>query len=346
MSNKILNNTEIPPGENTLTQPVIKEGITGFKDFFHLEIFEVLPLLLFLLSTFAFLSIFADGFLTVNNLLNVLRQISYSTILAIGLGIIIIGGGIDLSVGAIAALVGIICATSLEAGINTYIAILLGIIVGIACGFFNGTMIAHIGIPPFIMTLALGFVNQGIIFTWTKGYPIYDGFTDQFLFLGIGYMFNIPTPVIIMIIFMIISYIFITKTSYGRYIYALGSSEESLRACGIDTKKIRLLTYIISGFLSAVAGIVMTARMQSGQPAIGMGGGLSLLLNSITGVILGGIDLSGGKGSLFGILGGTLFIGILTNGLAILGFGTYRQMIIIGLALMAALCWNVLRVKK
>ena len=107
-----------------------------------------------------------------------------------------------------------------------------------------------------------------------------------------------------------------------------------------------LLCRFFSGFLSAVAGIVMTARMQSGQPAIGMGGGLGLLLNSITGVILGGIDLSGGKGSLFGILGGTLFIGILTNGLAILGFGTYRQMIIIGLALMAALCWNVLRVKK
>ena len=207
-------------------------------------------------------------------------------------------------------------------------------------------MIAYIGIPPFIMTLALGFVNQGIIFTWTRGYPIYDGFTDQFLFLGIGYLFNIPTPVIIMLVFLTISYIFMSKTSFGRYIYALGSSEESLRACGIDTKKIRLLTYIFSGFLSAVAGIVMTARMQSGQPAIGMGGGLTLLLNSITGVILGGIDLSGGKGSLFGILGGTLFIGILTNGLAILGFGTYRQMIIIGLALMAALCWNVLRVKK
>jgi len=137
-----------------------------------------------------------------------------------------------------------------------------------------------------------------------------------------------------------------SKTSYGRYIYALGNSEDSLRVCGINTKRIRLMTYVISGFLAGVAGIVMTARMQSGQPAIGMGGGLSLILNAITGVILGGIDLSGGKGSLFGILGGTLFIGILTNGLAILGFGTYRQMILIGLALMVALCWNVMRVKK
>ena len=346
MSRKIDRRPGDPPVEAHSNASVVLGEQTNLKDFLSSDIFEVLPLILFLVGTFTIFAIFADGFLTVSNLLNVLRQISYSTILALGLGIIIIGGGIDLSVGSIAALVGIVSAASLAAGINTYMAILLGLLAGVACGFVNGTMVAYIGIPPFIMTLALGFVNQGIIFTWTKGYPIYDGFTDLFLFIGIGYLFNIPTPVILMLVFLVIAYIFISKTSYGRYIYALGNNEESLRVCGINTKKIRLLTYILSGFLSAVAGIVMTARMQSGQPAVGMGGGLTLLLNSITGILLGGIELSGGKGSLLGILAGTLFIGILTNGLTILGFGTYRLMIIIGLALMAALAWNILRVKK
>ncbi len=346
MSQKIDRRSGDPPVEAYSNGSVVLGQQTNLKDFLSSDIFDVLPLILFLVGTFTIFAIFADGFLTVNNLLNVLRQISYSTILALGLGIIIIGGGIDLSVGSIAALVGIVSAASLAAGINTYIAILLGLLAGLACGFVNGTMVAYVGIPPFIMTLALGFVNQGVIFTWTKGYPIYDGFTDLFLFIGIGYLFNIPTPVILMLVFLVIAYIFISKTSYGRYIYALGNNEESLRVCGINTKKIRLLTYVLSGFLSAVAGIVMTARMQSGQPAVGMGGGLTLLLNSITGILLGGIELSGGKGSLLGILAGTLFIGILTNGLTILGFGTYRLMIIIGLALMAALAWNILRVKK
>ena len=346
MSQKIDRRSGDPPVEAYSNGSVVLGEQTKLKDFLSSDIFDVLPLLLFLVGTFTIFAIFADGFLTVNNLLNVLRQISYSTILALGLGIIIIGGGIDLSVGSIAALVGIVSAASLAAGIDTYMAILLGLLAGVACGFVNGTMVAYVGIPPFIMTLALGFVNQGIIFTWTKGYPIYDGFTDLFLFIGIGYLFNIPTPVVLMLVFLVIAYIFISKTSYGRYIYALGNNEESLRVCGINTKKIRLLTYVLSGFLSAVAGIVMTARMQSGQPAVGMGGGLTLLLNSITGILLGGIELSGGKGSLLGILAGTLFIGILTNGLTILGFGTYRLMIIIGLALMAALAWNILRVKK
>ncbi len=346
MSQKIDRRSGDPPVEAYSNGSVVLGQQTNLKDFLSSDIFDVLPLLLFLVGTFTIFAIFADGFLTVNNLLNVLRQISYSTILALGLGIIIIGGGIDLSVGSIAALVGIVSAASLAAGIDTYMAILLGLLAGVACGFVNGTMVAYVGIPPFIMTLALGFVNQGIIFTWTKGYPIYDGFTDLFLFIGIGYLFNIPTPVVLMLVFLVIAYIFISKTSYGRYIYALGNNEESLRVCGINTKKIRLLTYVLSGFLSAVAGIVMTARMQSGQPAVGMGGGLTLLLNSITGILLGGIELSGGKGSLLGILAGTLFIGILTNGLTILGFGTYRLMIIIGLALMAALAWNILRVKK
>ena len=327
---------EVP--ENKLQQK-LKELLTS-------DAFEVLPLVLFLAGTLVFFAIFADGFLTTNNLLNVFRQISYSSILALGLGIIIIGGGIDLSVGAVAALAGVISADALEAGLGTPMAILLGLVAGLGCGAINGSMIAYMGIPPFIMTLALGFVNQGIIYVWTQGYPIYDGFTDAFLFLGIGYVFDIPTPVLILLLTLIICYLFIGPTSYGRYIYALGNSEDSLRACGVNTRRIRLMAYTIAGFCSGVAGIVMTARMQSGQPSVAIGGGLTLLLYSITGVILGGVDLSGGKGSLFGILGGTLFIGVLTNGLAIMGFGTYRQNILIGLALIVALCWNVMRAKK
>jgi len=307
------------------------------------EAFKFIPLTILLVGTIIFLSIYTEGFLTVGNLLNVLRQISYGTILALGLGMIVLTGGIDLSLGNIAALVGIVCASSLAAGVNTYLALLYGLAVGVSCGFVNGTMVSYVGIPPFIMTLAMMFVTQGATFLWTSGYPIYEGFTPQFLFLGVGYILGIPTPVIILLICFVVGFLFISRTSYGRYIYALGNDEEALRACGVNIRVIKMLPYVIAGFFASLTGIVMTARMQSGQPSAA---GLTMILTALTAVVLGGFNLAGGEGSLIGILMGALFVGILNNGLVILGFGTFHQLVIIGLILMLALSWNVVRVKR
>lgn len=307
------------------------------------EAFKFIPLILLLVGTIIFLSIYTERFLTIGNLLNVFRQISYSTILALGLGMVVLTGGMDLSLGNIAALVGIICASSLGAGTNTYLALLYGIVAGVFCGCVNGAMVSYIGIPPFLQTLAMCFVTQGVTFLWTRGYPIYEGFTPQFLFLGVGYILGIPTPVIILLICFFLAYLFISSTSYGRYIYALGNNEEALRACGVNIKRIKMLPYVVAGFLASITGIVMTARMQSGQPSAA---GLTMILTALTAVALGGFDLTGGEGSLIGVLVGGLFVGILNNGLIILGFGTFHQMIIIGFILMGALSWNLVRVKR
>lgn len=307
------------------------------------EAFKFVPLTVLLVVTIIFLSIYTERFLTIGNLLNVLRQISYSTILALGLGMIVLTGGMDLSLGNIAALVGIVCASSLAAGVNTYLALLYGIAVGVLCGSVNGVMISYMGIPPFLQTLAMGFVTQGVTFLWTRGYPVYEGFTPQFLFLGVGYLLDIPTPVVILLVCFLLAYVFISRTSYGRYIYALGNDENALRLCGVNVKRMKVLPYVIAGFLACVTGIVMTARMQSGQPSAA---GLTMILTALTAVALGGFDLTGGEGSLIGVLMGGIFVGILNNGLVILGFGTFHQLIIIGLTLMGALSWNVVRVKR
>ena len=307
------------------------------------EILKYIPLTAFIFGTIIFLSISTNRFLTITNLINVLRQISYSTILAIGLGMVIIIGGIDLSLGNIAAFVGIACASSLAAGISTWLVLLYGISMGMCIGTVNAIMISYVGIPPFIMTLAMMFVTEGATFLWTKGYPIYEGFTPQFLFLGMGHILGIPTPIIIMLLCFIIAFLFLGKTSFGRYIYALGNNEEALRTCAVNVKLIKMLPYIIAGFFASITGIIMTARMQSGQPSAA---GVSMILTALTAIVLGGFNLSGGEGSLIGILLGSFFVGILNNGLVILGFSTFHQLVIIGLILMVALSWNVLLLRR
>ncbi|MDF2636733.1 MAG: ribose transporter permease [Pelosinus sp.] len=256
------------------------------------------------------LTILSDRFLTVNNLLNVTRQISINAIISVGMTLVILTGGIDLSVGSIVALTGSITAGLLVGGQSIFLAILVGMLVGVTLGLCNGLLITRGRIPPFIATLGIMTAARGFTLVYTEGRPI-TGMGEGFRFLGGGYIGGIPVPVIIMIIIFIATYIMLKKTRLGRYIYAIGGNEEAARLSGINTKKILLSVYALGGLLAGFSGIIMASRLNSAQPTAG----ISFELDAIAAVVLGGTSFAGGGGTIGGTLIGAFIIGILDNGL-------------------------------
>lgn len=272
------------------------------------------------------LSITSPYFLTVSNILNVLRQISMVGIVSVGMTFVIITGGIDLSVGSVLALSGVFTAISINSGINLYLAIIIGVVAGSLCGFLSGILIASkINMPPFIATLAMMSTARGVSLVLTSGRPIY-GLPKQFGFIAGGNMFGVPLPIIIMILMYIIGYLILTYIRQGIYYYSVGGNENASRLAGVNTKKIKLSAYVISGFTASVAGIIMTSRLISIEPMAGQG----YELDAIAAVVIGGTTLSGGEGSLIGTFIGALIIGVLRNGLNLLNISAYWQQIAIG----------------
>lgn len=258
---------------------------------------------------------------------------TYSGLLAFGMTFVILIGGIDLSVGAILALVGIVTASMIQSGLNPILATLLGIVFGALCGTFNGLLIAVGRIAPFIATLATMILFRGFAQEYSQSKPISVNGSGFFDTIGSGYIFNIlPTPVLIMLVIYLVLWFVLKKTAFGRHVYALGGSEDVALISGLKVKTIKLWVYTLSGALSAIAALVVTSRLSSASPNAGS----MYELDAIAAVVLGGTSLSGGRGWIFGTLVGVVLLGVLSNGLNLLNVSANYQLIIKGLVILFA----------
>jgi len=288
------------------------------------------------------LSIATDSFLTQKNLLNVLRQIASNANLAFGMTFAIILGGIDLSVGSILAFSGTLAAGLItNSGLPVLAAVLIGLTSGTLMGAVNGTMIAKTGMPPFIVTLAMMQIARGATYVYTGGQPIRT-MVDSFEVIGTGYLGPIPLPVIYMIVFFAFTAILLGRTKFGRYVYAIGGNDKAAQFSGIQIGKIKILVYTLIGFLSAFTGIMLCARMASGQPTAGDGAEM----DAIAAVVLGGTSMQGGVGKLGGTLIGVLIIGVMNNGLNLLRINSFWQLIAKGLVILLAVYIDMLKKRR
>lgn len=274
-----------------------------------------------------------DKFLTSNNMISVLRQISINAYIALGMTLIIILGNIDLSVGSIVAMSGTLTVGFIvNQGVPIGAAIVIGLVFGTLAGFINGFIVSTFKVPSFIITMAMMNVASGIAYVYSGGQStrIKD---DLFIAIGTGYLFNtIPLPVVYMIILIAIISFVLSKTQFGTYIYAIGGNREAARLSGVPTKKVEIVVFTISGFLSAFAGLVLCSRMYSGQPSVGSG----YELDAIAACVLGGTSMAGGKGRISGTVFGAMVIGVISNGLNLIGVSSYWQLIVKGLIIVCA----------
>ncbi|WP_245858772.1 ABC transporter permease subunit [Chryseomicrobium excrementi] len=293
---------------------------------------KLVPFLgLFLIITI--ITILNPDFLSVNNLLNVLRQVSINAIIAFGMTFVILTGGIDLSVGSILALTGAVTAGMMAGGTDPILAMLLGLILGALLGAVNGILISKGNVAPFIATLATMTIYRGLTLVYTEGRPI-SGLGDSLTFqmLGKGYFFGIPVPVVTMLVSFGILYFILKKTTFGRRVYAVGGNEEASKLSGIKTGRIKIYVYALTGFLSALAALILTSRLNSAQPTAGQ----MFELDAIAAVVLGGTSLTGGRGWIVGTLIGALIIGVLNNGLNLIGVSSFFQQVVKGLVILFA----------
>jgi len=288
------------------------------------------------------LSILSDKFMTADNVWNVMRQISVNICIAVGMTLVVLTSGIDLSVGSVLALCGAITAGLLKNGLSIQSADLFigftilgaavaGIFTGALAGAFNGWTITRFKVPPFVATLAMLTIARGLTMLWTKGFPI-SVLGDDFARIGTGWFIGIPVPVWISALVVAAAVILTGKTPLGRYIYAIGGNENAARLSGININKVKITVYAIAGALAAVGGLIVTSRLDSAQP----NAGVSYELDAIAAVVIGGTSLSGGKGSIWGTVLGAVIIGVLNNGLVLLNVSPFWQQVVKGAVILLA----------
>lgn len=311
----------------------------GFTRYFK----ENMGTLIGLLAMCVILSLTTNGvFYSQRNLVNVLRQVSSNACLAFGMTFAIITGGIDLSVGSILALSG-----TLSAGFIAFNnmpvaqAVILAIVIGTALGLFNGFVIAKTTIPPFIVTLAMMQIARGAAYIYSNGQPIRAMFPD-YQIIGTGWLGPIPYPVIYMIVFLIVCVILLSKTRFGRHVYAVGGNDKAAIFSGVNVARTKILVYTMSGFLAAFTGVVLCARMASGQPTAGQ----SFEMDAIAATVLGGTSMSGGVGKIGSTMIGVLIIGVLNNGLNLLGLNSFWQQIAKGIVILLAVYVDMLKKRR
>lgn len=283
--------------------------------------------LIALLILIAVVSTLSPNFFTLNNLFNILQQTSVNAIMAVGMTLVILTSGIDLSVGSLLALTGAVAASLVGAEVNALVAAIGALALGAAIGGITGIIVAKGRVQAFIATLVMMLLLRGITMVYTDGSPISTGFSDNsdlFGWLGIGRPLGVPTPVWLMAIVFLAAWFMLQHTRLGRYIYALGGNEAATRLSGISVNKIKIAVYALCGMLAALAGIIEVARLSSAQPTAGTG----YELDAIAAVVLGGTSLAGGRGRIMGTLIGALILGFLNNGLNLLGVSSYYQMIV------------------
>ena len=278
-----------------------------------------------LLLVCVILSFTTTTFLNSENLFNVLKQVSLVTIVAAGQTFIIISGGIDLSVGFILGLSGIIMSNMMLSGVSVPVSVLVGVLTGVAFGYLNGVLITKLKLPPFIITLGMASVCKGIVLVITKGFPI--EVTSEFVIaLGQGYVGPVPIMAIIMVVLVVIAAFILEKTVFGNRVKALGGNELAASLSGINVNRTKRFIYAFAGLFCGLAGIIMTGRLNSGNP----NAGLSFDMDSIAATIVGGTSLSGGSGSVFGTMLGALLLGTIRNGLVLLNVNMYWQTVVTG----------------
>ena len=289
-------------------------------------------ILVIFLIAMAFLS---DRFFTFKNLTNVGRQISLNAILALGMTLVIISGGIDLSVGGVCALGCCVCAKILNSTGSSLLAIAVVLLIGLAVGAFNGFVVSKTGIAPFIVMLSTVSIIRGITLVMTNASPMPIS-NAAFKFIGQGTLLGIPFPIYITLILAIITAFVMNKTVFGRYVYAIGGNERSAVVAGIQVKKVKISVYMVSGFLAAFTAIIYTSRLSSGVPSLGDG----FEMDAITAAVIGGASLAGGQGHIWGTMIGAVIIGILNNALNLLNINSYFQDIVKGVVVLLAVLFD------
>ena len=298
------------------------------------------------------LSLASEQFLTVPNLRNILLQISVNLCLSIGMTLIILTGGIDLSVGAILGLAGAVAAGLLKNGLTLKLlgvqlqftpfgAAVAGILVGLILGWHNGMAITRFKLPPFVATLGMLSIGRGLTMLWTNGFPV-TALGPTFGFIGAGFWLGVPMAIWISAALVVTFYLISIHTTLGRYIYAVGGSEKAATFAGLNVNRIKVWVYTLAGGLAAVGGLILTARLDAADPKAGLG----YELDSIAAVVIGGTSLSGGRGSILGTVLGCLIIGVLNNGLVLLEVSPFWQAVIKGYVILLAVAVDKLGAKR
>lgn len=296
---------------------------------------------IFLLICLFFATV-SERFLTMANLLNVALQTSIIAIVALGMTFTILTAGIDLSVGSLMALCGALAAgLAVRQELGTYGGIGLALLVGMSLGLVNGLLIIRGGMPPFVATLAMLAVARGLTLVYTDGRPI-AGLDSNFTFWGTGDLLETPVPVIVLAVLAVIAFVVLRYTRYGLYVYATGGNEETTRLAGVSPNRIKLSVYVISGFTAALGGVLLTARLWSAQPNAAVGSEL----DAIAAPVLGGVSLFGGVGSVGGTLVGAFIIGVLSNGLNLMGVPSFYQQVIKGVVLILAVMLDLMTKRR
>ncbi|WP_025692374.1 ABC transporter permease [Paenibacillus zanthoxyli] len=297
---------------------------------------------LVLILLFVSFSLASEAFLSTTNLLNIVRQVSVLGIAAIGVTFVMIAGIPDLSVGSQISLVCILTSwLMVNGGMHPVVAVAGGIASTTLVGLINGYLSIKLKIYPLMVTLATMIIFAGVAKMISGGMAIF-GFPQQFSLIGQGYLGPIPIPVLILIALSALGAFILTKTYFGRYVYAIGGNEEAARLSGIHTTKIKLILFSITGFFNGIAGIVLLSRTNSGQPNAGVG----LEFDVLTAAVLGGVSILGGEGKISGVITGVLILGVLSNGLTLLNVGDYYQSIIKGIVLIGAIALDSLQHKR
>lgn len=285
------------------------------------------------------MSLLTSSFYSVSNLLNIVRQVTVVGLLAYGMTFVIISGGIDLSSGAAVAFVGVVVASLARMGMPVWVILLAGMLLGALCGFSLGAIIAYTGIPAFIATLGLQQIARALALLYSNGRPISD-FREDFLFIGNGRVLGIiPVPVLIYIVIGTLSWMLLKKRKFGKHAYAIGGNEQAAIVCGVKVKQVKIRIYALMGMITGIAAIVLTSRVSTGNPSVGSG----YELDAITAVVIGGASLSGGTGTIFGTVIGSLIIGVLDNGLSLLGVSPYWKQLIKGVLIISAVVLDMFK---
>lgn len=296
------------------------------------------------LSLVVLFSILAPQFHTINNWLTIMRTISTTGLLAIGIMLAIMLGGIDLIAGAMIACSGVLTVICMERwGFSMWVAIAVGLLSGVIAGLVDGVIIAYTGIHPFVVTLAMQSILRGAAYLLADGQPVPLYSNTTFPLIGTGLLFNIiPYPIIYMIICFFLLYLLLNKTKLGRYIYAVGGNPTAAQFSGIDIKKVKIFVWTLSGVLAAFAGIILAARLSSGQPSTSVGAET----DAIAAAVLGGVSMYGGTGTAGGVLIGVMVMGVISNGLTLLHFDTNWQYVAKGVIILLACYIDMVRQRK
>ncbi|MBM3858249.1 MAG: ribose ABC transporter permease [Verrucomicrobia bacterium] len=275
----------------------------------------------------ATMAVVHPAFLTWPNLLNVVRQISINGILAVGVTYVLLTGGVDLSLGSLVALTGVVAASFAHPGeYPVFVPVLLGVLAGTACGAVNGLVVTKGRVAPFIVTLGMMTVARGLALVISGGRPV-SNLSEEFKWIGNG-----PVPILILVAVAIVSWVFLANLKLGRHIYAVGGNENAARASGINVERVKLFAYTVCGSLAGLAGVVLASRITTGQPNAGAG----YELDAIAAVVIGGTSLSGGVGGVGGTILGALLMGVINNGLDLLNVSPYYQAIVKGIIIVGA----------